>query len=68
MVYLRAAEDQDKDMGEMWEQTDALMHSHNGFILPENNDPAEKHRRARQGPHLRHIRYAEPHGRRIPRD
>ena len=50
MVYLRAAEDQDKDMGEMWEQTDALMHSHNGFILPENNDPAENTDELDKGP------------------
>ncbi|MDE2980287.1 MAG: carboxypeptidase regulatory-like domain-containing protein [Gemmatimonadota bacterium] len=43
MVYIRAAADQDDeiDMGEMYEQTDALMHEHDGFILPANNDPAE---------------------------
>ena len=42
MVYVRAADDQaDKlDYGEAYEQTDALMHSHDGLILPANNDPS----------------------------
>ena len=42
MVYVRAADDQsDKlDYGEAYEQTDALMHSHDGLILPADNDPS----------------------------
>ena len=43
MVYVRAADDQDddQDYDEAYEQSDALMHSHDGLILPANNDPAE---------------------------
>ena len=43
MVYVRAADDQDDDLDydEAYEQSDALMHSHDGLILPANNDPAE---------------------------
>ena len=43
MVYIRAAMDQANkiDMGEKYEQTDALMHEHDGLILPANNDPAK---------------------------
>ena len=42
MVYVRAAANQaDKlDYGEKYKQTDALMHSHNGLILPADNDPS----------------------------
>ena len=50
MVYVRPAADQtndtkaksdDVDMGEMWDHSAALMHSHDGLILPANNDPAD---------------------------
>ena len=40
MVYVRAAATQAAALGEKWDQTMALMHSHDGLILPENNDPA----------------------------
>ena len=42
MVYVRAAIDQDDklDYGETYGQTDGLMHSHDGLILPADNDPA----------------------------
>ena len=42
MVYVRAAIDQDDklDYGEAYGQTDGLMHSHDGLILPADNDPA----------------------------
>ena len=42
MVYVRAADDQaDKlDYGEKYKQTDMLMHSHDGLILPADNDPS----------------------------
>ena len=42
MVYVRAADDQadSLDYGEAYEQTDALMHAHDGLILPANNDPS----------------------------
>ena len=51
MVYIRVA-DQDAgvDMKETWEQTDALMHSHDGLILPANNDPAENTDELDKGP------------------
>ena len=51
MVYLRAAEDQDGAKGEMWmPDPGTLMHSHSGFILPENNDPAENTDELDKGP------------------
>ena len=52
IVYIRAAGDQDDkiDMDEKFVQTDALMHEHNGLILPANNDPAKNMEELDKGP------------------
>ena len=39
--HVRAGMTQAKAGGEMWEQSDALMHTHDGLKLPDNNEAAD---------------------------
>ncbi len=39
--HVRAGMTQAKAGGEMWEQSDALMHTHNGLALPDDNEAAD---------------------------
>ena len=57
MVYVQAADNQsDKlDYGEEYEQTDALMHSHDGLILPADNDPSMNTDELDKGSDLHHL-------------
>ena len=63
-IYVRAATAQSAAGGEMWEQSDALMHPHTGLDLPLGADDAKTRPRTAAGD----VHDAEADGRRVPRD